>query len=636
LEIDVFKYYPLLIHNKWEDIQLKKAWFLGPKSENSDIMERFLMEAFKDYIHWRRNFHPEDERVISNRDRRSMEFQESLDRIEDNFSYLLDRMKNSYPFFSSRYIAHMVSEPSIPANIGYFLGMLYNQNNVTSESSPITTELEQEVTNDLIEMIGYDKNAWGHLTSGGSIANFEALWVGRNQTYFPLAAKRIAEKYDLPIKIKLIGIEKEVNINKIDDEVRLLNSFDPRNSPDLKEDLYDKARKSKLDMVKFDEELFNAGLSGSGLISNEIKYPTASIFVPKTAHYSIRKMVEALGLGRSNVIKAEVDDQLAIDIFDLEEKIEKKLKKTVIMMVIPIMGTTEAGAVDLLHKIIELRNKMVEKGRCSFLIHADAAYGGYAKTVSKDILPSHVFESFNALKQADSITIDPHKMGYIPYPAGSILFKDKRVRNFIVCNAPYVFKGGTEEDDKGFVKFIGQFILEGSKPGAAATACWLTHKCIPLNHEGYGKIIGDSINATVSLKSRLTNNKKISKYLQFLTEPDLNILCFRVNFPGELNLEVMNNINKRIYLSFLEGKTFLEGLEKPVEIRQFILSETSFKIGDFPFLKEKFGINDVRDDECINFLRICLMNPYSKYLFETFEKTLEAKIEVAKREYKII
>jgi hypothetical protein len=34
--------------------------FLGPKAENADVFERLLLEAFRDHVFWRRNFHPED------------------------------------------------------------------------------------------------------------------------------------------------------------------------------------------------------------------------------------------------------------------------------------------------------------------------------------------------------------------------------------------------------------------------------------------------------------------------------------------------------------------------------------------------------------------------------------------------
>ena len=34
--------------------------FLGPKAENAEFFERLLLEAFRDHVFWRRNFHPED------------------------------------------------------------------------------------------------------------------------------------------------------------------------------------------------------------------------------------------------------------------------------------------------------------------------------------------------------------------------------------------------------------------------------------------------------------------------------------------------------------------------------------------------------------------------------------------------
>src|SRR5690606_24974023 len=36
------------------------AVFLGPKGENADAFERLLLDAFRDHVFWRRNFHPED------------------------------------------------------------------------------------------------------------------------------------------------------------------------------------------------------------------------------------------------------------------------------------------------------------------------------------------------------------------------------------------------------------------------------------------------------------------------------------------------------------------------------------------------------------------------------------------------
>ena len=35
-----------------------KALFLGPKAENAELVEKMLLEVFRDHAFWRRNFHP--------------------------------------------------------------------------------------------------------------------------------------------------------------------------------------------------------------------------------------------------------------------------------------------------------------------------------------------------------------------------------------------------------------------------------------------------------------------------------------------------------------------------------------------------------------------------------------------------
>jgi hypothetical protein len=32
-----------------------EAWFLGPKGENADILERLIVEAVRNQVYWRRN-----------------------------------------------------------------------------------------------------------------------------------------------------------------------------------------------------------------------------------------------------------------------------------------------------------------------------------------------------------------------------------------------------------------------------------------------------------------------------------------------------------------------------------------------------------------------------------------------------
>lgn len=72
----------------------------------------------------------------------------------------------------------------MPALMGYIMTMLYNPNNVSVEASPMTTIAEIRAGEQLCKLFGYktereeasDIVGWGHITSGGSVANLEAIW----------------------------------------------------------------------------------------------------------------------------------------------------------------------------------------------------------------------------------------------------------------------------------------------------------------------------------------------------------------------------------------------------------------------------------------------------------------------------
>jgi|GEM_PF-943862 len=83
------------------------SWFLGPKAENADMLERLVLEALRDCVFWRRNFHPEDNIIITEKCKREDAFQDSLALVRQEFLALLANLKRDIPFYSPRYIGHM-------------------------------------------------------------------------------------------------------------------------------------------------------------------------------------------------------------------------------------------------------------------------------------------------------------------------------------------------------------------------------------------------------------------------------------------------------------------------------------------------------------------------------------------------
>ena len=67
------------------------------------------------------------------------------------------------------------------------------------------------------------------------------------------------------------------------------------------------------------------------------------------------------------------------------------------------------------------------------------------------------------------VTIDPHKAGFCPYPAGALLYRNGTMKGFITLAAPEVFHSPNDLN-------VGVYGLEGSKPGAAACGVLLSHE----------------------------------------------------------------------------------------------------------------------------------------------------------------
>ena len=132
------------------------AWFLGPRAENAAVWRELLDYIFQDYVHWRRNYFPSDPVVVNRVQRRSDSHEAWVDTLTASLDATLNKLKQHFPFHSPRYIAHMLSEQTLPSVLGYFAGMLFNPNNVTAEAAPITVELELEVGRMVAAMLGFN------------------------------------------------------------------------------------------------------------------------------------------------------------------------------------------------------------------------------------------------------------------------------------------------------------------------------------------------------------------------------------------------------------------------------------------------------------------------------------------------
>jgi len=588
------------------------ALFLGPKSENEKFLKETVVDMLDEHIHWRKDFHPEDKPAVSMKGQSEKSYKDTLQRTKEVLDELSSKLrKSSMPWFSPRYLGHMNTDVLMSAAIGYIATILYNPNNCAYEGAPATTSLEIEVGQQLAGMMGYDpKIAWGHITSGGHVANFEGVWFMRNMKSIPLAVKKVK-----PEMVKGMNDWQLLNMRS--------------------KDILDLMQKAK-DIGIFDE-VRSHSTRGTGVQGGLL----GKLLVPQSKHYSWTKAADILGIGQDSFINIQVTDRFRMDISHLREQIDELVaKKIPVLGVVSVVGSTEEGAVDEVHEVVKLRKEYEKKG-ISFYYHVDAAYGGYnrsifldengkfmeydtlknvlheQKVIHKDVdWPSKgIYESYKAIAEADSVTIDPHKMGYVPYSAGAFLAKDKRATDLVSYFAAYTFAKGMSNENP---VLLGSYIMEGSKAGATAAAVWTANHVVPLNVTGYGRIIGRSheaagrfYNSIVELDTFEADNGRKYK-ISVLTKPDFNLVAFAFNEIGNTDLEKMNKLNLAVYdkCSYVDG---------PVYYDDFITSHSEFtpdSYGTAPvnFLK-RLGISEKEYDrvKSVWFLRACILTPFLEH-----------------------
>jgi len=100
-------------------------------------------------------------------------------RVEGLLDELTTRLRDNYPFFHPRYAGQMLKPPHPAAIAAHLAAMLVNPNNHALDGGPATAAMEREAVAVLAAMLHLPADGLGHLTSSGTIANLEALFVAR-------------------------------------------------------------------------------------------------------------------------------------------------------------------------------------------------------------------------------------------------------------------------------------------------------------------------------------------------------------------------------------------------------------------------------------------------------------------------
>ncbi len=557
-----------------------KSLFLGPQSENSEWVLEQVQVLFTRWFEWRRQVYPSDGVCISHEDQTLLEFRAQQEQAHQALLLAASRFEKEVPKFSPRYLGHMFSEISLPALFGHILTLLHNPNNISGESSRVGVQLEDEAIGMLAQMLGYNNNPEGHFTSGGTVANFEALVRARSRLSMWLAAGVYNGSQNLFASAHMGWQRYQEHSKKWNEQDHQL-------------------------VLNYDFEECGL-LSASRVLEAEkdLKFNGPVVLVPQNKHYSWIKGTHLLGLGAEAFWPVQLNKMGQLDITSLHEQIERaRSLERPILLVVSVVGTTEMGTIDPVDQVNQLLDDYRARG-VHIWHHVDAAYGGFFATLknrSTSSLSEAARLALQALGRSDSITIDPHKLGYVPYSSGAFLTRDKADYHVRAFDAPYLQYNSKKDR--------GPFTIEGSRSAAGAVATWMSGQTLPFNEEGWGRVI----ERTIRMRTQLQQALRASGLPVLLTpHAQSNVLTFAIGKAGD-KVSYSNTLTERVYetLSVSSGE-------------DFVVSKTTLHTKTYKnYLNESWQSWKLHaDTDHQNLVRMCLMNPFfdSKEMKTEFSK----------------
>ncbi|PKL84283.1 MAG: pyridoxal-dependent decarboxylase [Ignavibacteriae bacterium HGW-Ignavibacteriae-3] len=257
------------------------------------------------------------------------------------------------------------------------------------------------------------------------------------------------------------------------------------------------------------------------------------ILVSEEAHYSISRAGKILGLG-NGVIKIPSDENFKMDLNELNRLYNEVTcggKK--VIAVVASACTTSTGTYDNINDIADFcRDKKT-------WLHIDAAHGGGV------ILSEKYKHLVLGIEKADSVVIDFHKMLLSPGLATGVSFKNNNDSYASFAQkAAYLWNKDLEQEWFN----IGKRTIECTKKMMSLK--------LFVQLKIYGEdLLREYIESRYAAAIIFTQMIRKEKDFEILTEPQSNIVCFRLN-PGNMNGEELNSLNSGIRRSLLEEGRF--------------------------------------------------------------------------------
>lgn len=285
------------------------------------------------------------------------------------------------------------------------------------------------------------------------------------------------------------------------------------------------------------------------------------IVCSKNAHFTMQKSASLLGLGEHAVVTVPTTTDAVMDIDAAKQTIaDLKAQGLLPFIITATAGTTDHGAIDNLNEVASLAKQH------DMWMHVDAAYGGA-------LMLSEYHSRLAGIEQADSITVDFHKMFFQTISCGALLLKNKNHFSYVCHHAAYL----NREDD--IVPNLVDKSIQTTRRFDALKV-WMT-----LQNLG-SDTLGKMVTHLVELTEQVAAVVKARPEFELLATPSLTTVLFRAVTTGDvdsLNKQIRNNA--LISGQAVVGETVING---QVALK-FTLLNPCLSVSDYEQLLDKLA-----------------------------------------------
>jgi glutamate/tyrosine decarboxylase-like PLP-dependent enzyme len=225
------------------------------------------------------------------------------------------------------------------------------------------------------------------------------------------------------------------------------------------------------------------------------------LYMSDQGHFSLRKSVEAMGLGRNAIHIIPSTPSFQMDVQQLRQRIqEDRAAGLRPFCVAATAGTVESGAIDPFDELADL---CAEEG---LWLHVDGAYGAFG------ILDEQAASLYKGIERVHSLATDQHKWLSVPIDCGCALVRDKAaLRNAFSVTPP-------EQDEHE--PWLSEYTLQRTRRFRALDVWAIIHTA---GRNGLAAAIAHN-NKMARL---LTDKIEASHDLELLSSGPLSIVRFR-------------------------------------------------------------------------------------------------------------